>query len=61
MTQLVCAANQTIHPLLSQDEMKVKVYNPGGISHDAALPPPMPHCRRCFNLNKKHPQHGFCQ
>jgi hypothetical protein len=38
MTQLLCAANQTIPPLLSHDEMKVKVYNPGSISHDAALP-----------------------
>jgi hypothetical protein len=42
MTQLLCATNQTIPPLLSQDEMKVKVYNPGGISHDAALPLPLP-------------------
>ncbi len=45
MTQLLCAANQTIPPLLSQDEMKVKVYNPGTISRDAALPPP--HCCCC--------------
>jgi hypothetical protein len=46
MTQLLCAANQAIIHLLSQDEMKVKVYNPGGISHDFALPPQMPCCRR---------------
>jgi hypothetical protein len=26
--------------------MKVKVYNPGGISHDAALMPPMLRCCR---------------
>jgi hypothetical protein len=25
--------------------MKVKVYSPGGISHDAILPPPLPRCR----------------
>jgi hypothetical protein len=27
----LCAINQTIPPFLLQDEMKVKVYNPGGI------------------------------
>ncbi len=35
MTQLLCAVDQTIPPLLStlsQDEMKIKLYNPGGLS-----------------------------
>jgi hypothetical protein len=32
MTQLLCAINQTIPPLLSQDELKIKLYNPGGLS-----------------------------
>jgi hypothetical protein len=41
MTQLLCAVDQT---LLSQDEVKVKVYNPGDISHGAALLPLMPLC-----------------
>jgi hypothetical protein len=37
MTQLLCAIDQTIPPLLSalsqdsQDEMKIKFYNPGGL------------------------------
>jgi hypothetical protein len=32
MTQLLCTINQTIPPLLSQDEMKIKLYSPGGFS-----------------------------
>jgi hypothetical protein len=46
MTQFLCATNQAIPPLLSQNEMKVKVYNSGGISHDAVLPLPTLCCRR---------------
>jgi hypothetical protein len=33
MTQLLCAANQIIPSLFSQNEMKVKVYNPGNLNH----------------------------
>jgi hypothetical protein len=32
MTQLLCAVDQTIPHLLSQDEMKIKLYNPGSLS-----------------------------
>jgi hypothetical protein len=32
MTQLLCVTDQTIPPLFSQDEMKVKVYMPGGFN-----------------------------
>jgi hypothetical protein len=46
MTQLLCAADQIIPSLLSQDEMKVMVYNHGGISHDTTLPTLTPRCCR---------------
>jgi hypothetical protein len=55
MTQLLCAVNQTIPPLLSQDEMKVKLYNPGGLSQkpiNKRFDSIVKHCIHYSSVNK---------